>query len=145
MTGRVRYDGLAAWYDGEVRSGPAAAVTAAAVATASGLLGAGPGRCLDLGCGTGVAIPTLAELGWEVVGVDLSADQLRVAQEHVGAAAELYRADAARLPFADASFDAVVSLLVHTDLDDLGAAYREAARVLRPGGASSSAGSAGGR
>jgi SAM-dependent methyltransferase len=46
----------------------------------------------------------------------------------------LRQADAASLPFPDGTFDAVVAVLVHTDLDDVGAAYREAARVLRPGG-----------
>jgi SAM-dependent methyltransferase len=74
-------------------------------------------------------------LGWRVVGVDLSRDQLRVAQERAGAAGvALVQADAVRLPFDDGSFEAVVSLLTHTDLDDPEGAFGEAARVLRPGG-----------
>jgi predicted TPR repeat methyltransferase len=54
-------------------------VTTTATGALARLLGPGAGRCLDLGCGTGVAVPVLDGLGWRVVGVDLSRDQLRVA------------------------------------------------------------------
>jgi SAM-dependent methyltransferase len=46
----------------------------------------------------------------------------------------LVAADATALPFADGSFNAVVSLLTHTDFDHPEAAFAEAARVLRSGG-----------
>jgi SAM-dependent methyltransferase len=90
------------------------------------------GRLLDLGCGGGGQIAFLRQLGWTVTGVDLSADQLRVAEARTDV--ELLQADAADLPFADASFDAVAALVIHTDLDDYPAAVAEIARVLRPGG-----------
>jgi SAM-dependent methyltransferase len=38
------------------------------------------------------------------------------------------------LPFDDESFDAVISVLTHTDFEDAAVAFREAARVLEPGG-----------
>ena len=127
-----RYDGLADWYDQEIGG---LEVTPTAVTTLVRLVGAGRGTCLDLGCGTGVAIPALLERGWRVVGVDLSGDQLRLARQRTeGPDAWLVAADAAALPFADGAFDAVVSVLTHTDLDDPERAFAEAARVVRRGG-----------
>ncbi|MBA3331878.1 MAG: class I SAM-dependent methyltransferase [Actinobacteria bacterium] len=99
------------------------------------LLGEGAGRCLDLGCGTGLAIPALTRAGWSVVGTDVSTDQLEAAREHAGDLARLVRGDAHALPLEDGGFDAVISVLTHTDLDDVRAAFTEASRVLRVGGA----------
>jgi SAM-dependent methyltransferase len=132
MTSPPRYDGLADWYDREVGG---LEVTTTALDTLGRLVGTGPGTCLDLGCGTGIAIPGLLERGWRVVGVELSGDQLRIARQRADPpGAVLVAADASALPFADSSFDAVVSVLTHTDLDDPEAAFAEAARVLRTGG-----------
>jgi SAM-dependent methyltransferase len=123
---------MAEWYDAFIRSVDHTPVVLGALER---LLGRGPGKCLDLGCGTGVAFQVMARLGWSIVGVDTSTDQLAVAGPHAHAVgARLLVADASRLPFEAESFDAVVSLLTHTDFDDVGAAFREAARVLRPGG-----------
>jgi SAM-dependent methyltransferase len=123
---------MAEWYDAFIRSVDHTPVVLDALER---LLGTGPGLCLDLGCGTGVAFPVLARLGWSIVGVDASTDQLAVASPHADAVkARLVTADASQLPFEAESFDAVVSLLTHTDFDDIGAAFTEAARILRPGG-----------
>jgi SAM-dependent methyltransferase len=127
----ARYDGQAAWYDAFASADVFTTVRRAAVS----LLGDGPGRCLDLGCGTGRAVPLLTAAGWSVVGTDLSADQLELARTHAGELAEqLLLADAHALPFDDESFDGVVSILTHTDLDDLAGAFREVRRVLKQGG-----------
>jgi SAM-dependent methyltransferase len=122
----ARYDGLADWYDRVFRSEGLAALEYEGLRR---LIGQGTGRCLDVGCGTGAAAPLLHELGWVVTGVDVSEDQLRFARER---GIETVRAPAERLPLADGSFDAAVSLWTHTDVDDWRAALREIARVLRP-------------
>ena len=96
------------------------------------LLGPGEGRCLDVGCGGGRVLALLADLGWAPVGVDESEDQLRVAGERVPGA-QLVRADAHALPFADESFDGAVSTFTHTDVENFARAIAEAKRVLRAG------------
>ena len=132
MKGVARYDGLADWSDEFVQSEE---VVTVALASLAGMVGRGPGQCLDVGCGTGIAFATLARYDWTVVGVDVSADQLAFAQDRAQATgASLVQADATELPFPDGTFDAVVSLLTHTDFDDLPAVVREAVRVLAPGG-----------
>jgi SAM-dependent methyltransferase len=125
---RARYDGLADWYESVFATGELAQEPRAA---ALRLLGDAPGRLLDVGCGTGAQTTAFAEHGWDVLGVDISSDQLRLARER---GLEVVQADAADLPFDDASFDAVVSMWTHTDVDDFTALLREVARVLRPEG-----------
>lgn len=128
MTGGARYDGLAEWYDreflGDTPVSPAGEV-------AMRLLGDGPGRLLDVGCGTGAHTTAFRDAGWTVTGVDVSRDMLRLARAR---GLDVVEADATALPFEDASFDAVVSLWTHTDVDDFGALVAEAVRVVERGG-----------
>jgi SAM-dependent methyltransferase len=122
----ARYDGLAEWYDNEfAHDGPARQ-------TVLDLLGDGPGGLLDVGCGTGAHAAAFAARGWDAVGVDISEDLLARARAR---GVHVVKADAAALPFADASFDGVASMWTHTDVDDFAAVLREIHRVLRPGGA----------
>ena len=88
----------------------------------------------DLACGTGINLRRLTDAGWTVTGVDLSADQLRLARQREPTGAELVQADVTALPFEETSFDAVACSLLHTDVGDFAAVCREAARVLRPSG-----------
>jgi SAM-dependent methyltransferase len=130
----ARYDGIAEWYDDYVH-GAQAAYTTEARRLVRELVGSGSGRLLDVGCGGGAFLGLLAELGWSVVGVDVSADQLRVARPRAQAVgAELVLADATALPFAGGSFDAVAAILVSTDVEPWETLVAEAARALRPGG-----------
>jgi SAM-dependent methyltransferase len=124
----ARYDGIADWYDAEFATSELGASARAIVLR---LLGDGPGRLLDVGCGGGAHAAEFAEHGWDVTGVDVSAAQLELARVR---GVDVVEADAAQLPFEDESFDAAVSMFTHTDLDDFAAALREVARVLRPGG-----------
>jgi len=90
-------------------------------------------RLLDLGCGTGIAMTELESAGYSVVGLDYSAEALRFSRSR-NTGAELLQGDAARLPFADASFDVVVSLDVMEHVEDDVAMAAEIRRVLKPGG-----------
>jgi SAM-dependent methyltransferase len=121
---RARYDGLSDWYEATLLGDPTVPDTALR------LLGAGPGRLLDVGCGTGFHTMRFAEAGWSVVGVDASDDQLRLARER---GLEVVHGRGEELPFGDGEFDAAVSLWTHTDVEDFAAVCREAARVLKPG------------
>ena len=123
----ARYDGIADWYDDY--NLPGAELNRDPIVR---LLGPGTGLCLDLGCGTGHYLDALASTGRTAIGVDSSADQLRIASRRPAAA--LARADAARLPFAAGTFSAVAALWISTDVDDFQAVLTEAARVLLPGG-----------
>jgi SAM-dependent methyltransferase len=124
MGNAPRYDGLAEWYE-EFRP----ALSGRELEALERLLGPGGGRCLDLGCGTGVSTAAVAELGWSVVGVDVSTDLLETAR---AAGLDVLEAPAGALPFEDATFEAAVSMWTHTDIDDFGGAVAEVARVLRP-------------
>lgn len=87
---------------------------------------------LDLGCGTGVVLGEL-ELWAEPVGVDFSPLALGFCKRR--GLRRLIAARGERLPFRSASFDAVVALDILEHIPDDQAAFREAFRVLKPGGA----------
>jgi SAM-dependent methyltransferase len=128
MVSRARYDGLAEWYDREFDPEPVGGPQHEAVVR---LLGDGPGTLLDVGCGTGARTAPLAERQWDVTGVDVSEDMLRLARAR---GLDVVRADATALPFESASFDAVVSMWTHTDVADFAAVVGEVGRVLRDAG-----------
>jgi SAM-dependent methyltransferase len=122
------YDGFADWYDREFAPDPLTGEQHEAVVR---LLGDGSGTLVDVGCGTGAHTAALAARGWDVTGVDVSEDMLRLARER---GLHVVQADAVALPFEDASFDAAVSMWTHTDVADFSAVAREIGRVLRVGG-----------
>ena len=91
---------------------------------------------LDLGCGTGRHTAWLVEAGARTTAVDFSAGMLEQARERVATGDVRFVTHDLHepLPFADTSFDAVVSGLVLEHLRDLHAFFAEAHRVLRPAG-----------
>jgi SAM-dependent methyltransferase len=97
-------------------------------------LGVGAGTdLLDVGCGAGRFLRLAADRGARVSGIDATPELLAIARERV-AAADLRQGDMQFLPFADASFDVVTGFNSFFYAADVVAAFREAARVLRPGG-----------
>jgi SAM-dependent methyltransferase len=98
----------------------------------------GPARVLELAAGTGVLTRALAAAlppRVTIVATDLNGPMLDQARA-IGTTrpVEWRQADAMRLPFADAAFDAVVCQFGVMFFPDKGAAFAEARRVLRPGG-----------
>jgi len=97
-------------------------------------------RVLDAGCGIGGSSMWLAqERGAEVVGITLVSQQVEVAREHAARRgltdrARFEVADYTRTSFPDDSFDVVWALESTCCVASKIEFYREAARVLRPGG-----------
>jgi SAM-dependent methyltransferase len=96
-----------------------------------------PARVLDLGCGAGRTTIGLADLGFEVVGLDLSPNLLAIARRRFEGV-PFHRADAMRLPYRNESYDAALFSYNGIDcihpLEGRLACLREVHRVLRPGG-----------
>jgi SAM-dependent methyltransferase len=97
------------------------------------------GTALDLGCGTGRALPALRSAvgpSGRVIGLDMTPQMLDAvrASGRDRAATALLLGDARRLPFADDSVDSTFAAGLLNHLDNLPAGLRELARVTRPGG-----------
>jgi FkbM family methyltransferase len=90
-------------------------------------------RILEAGCGSGRVLRTLADLGYRrLVGQEISTQRLNHVRDRGPDAAQLVRS--ADLPFAPASFDAVVSTGVIEHVCDPRRWLTQLARVVRPGG-----------
>lgn len=86
------------------------------------------GRVLDVGCGSSKIIADLPE----AIGVDLRFDKLNFMRQHHN---KLLQGNGMKLPFADASFDCVISSQVIEHIpDENGRHLDELTRVLKPGG-----------
>jgi phosphatidylethanolamine/phosphatidyl-N-methylethanolamine N-methyltransferase len=107
-------------------------------AASIGIVGNVEGRILEVGVGTGLSLPDYTARQ-RVTGIDISEGMLRKAQERIAAQKlthvdGLAVMDAARLAFADRSFDVVIGQYLITAVPDPEATLDEFVRVLKPGG-----------
>jgi len=91
---------------------------------------------LDVGCGTGSHLAFYQRYDVNLFGIDTSPAMLSVARERLGDGAELYQGSATQMPYPDASFDLIISMLVLHEMDHpiRLAVLDEMKRVLKPSG-----------
>ncbi|WP_181708072.1 class I SAM-dependent methyltransferase [Chthonobacter rhizosphaerae] len=95
-------------------------------------------RVLEVGVGTGISLPDYPS-SMRVTGIDLSPDMLAKARERIAAkklsnVEAILEMDAARLEFADDSFDCAMAMYVMTVVPDPARVMAEMRRIVRPGG-----------
>jgi len=90
------------------------------------------GRILDVGCGSGILLHLLANEGFDVAGVEVSAEDVRYAEETFGI--KVVPGTLKQAAFPDASFDAVTLYNVLEHVPDPFETLCEVARILKPGG-----------
>ncbi|HEY5903132.1 MAG TPA: class I SAM-dependent methyltransferase [Anaerolineales bacterium] len=95
------------------------------------------GRAIDLGCGTGTNVVTLARLGWQVTGVDFVPRAVAIARRKARAAgvkARIVVGDVTRLRGISGPFDLALDLGCFHGVPDKEAYLDQLERVLAPGG-----------
>ncbi|MGE5656773.1 MAG: class I SAM-dependent methyltransferase [Actinomycetota bacterium] len=112
-----------------------------AFAKSTTALGPEVGKILDAGTGTARIPIIIAKLQpqWQIVGIDLSENMLKIGRENVKAAGlqsqiQLEQVDAKQMPYPDSSFDLVISNSILHHLPDPLPFLKELKRVLKPNG-----------
>jgi ubiquinone/menaquinone biosynthesis C-methylase UbiE len=97
------------------------------------------GLFLDVGCGPGATLLTLAKMGGDAIGVDISAEMLKLAtilikRNSQDLKIQLIIADIERLPFRDVIFNGVISAGVIEYMKSDEYSLREISRIIKPFG-----------
>jgi len=135
----AKFNRLAArWWDPEGESRPLHDLNPARLRYISERCSVRGKRVLDLGCGGGLLSEAMAREGADVVGIDLAADVIEIAQLHLyesGLQVDYRQQSVEDLAAAEAgSFDVVACMEMLEHVPDPAAVLAAAARLLRPGG-----------
>jgi ubiquinone/menaquinone biosynthesis C-methylase UbiE len=91
------------------------------------------GNCRDIlsvGCGPAIIEKKLSEYGFNVTGLDVSAEALKCAPDSV----RTFAGNAEEMPFAESSFDAVIYIASLQFIENYRRALQQSFKVLMPGG-----------
>lgn len=93
------------------------------------------GRAIDLGCGTGTNVITLAQNGWQVTGVDFVPKAIRIAKRKTkNANVDLRVGDVTHLNGINGPFDFALDIGCFHGIENKSAYLNELDRILAPGG-----------
>lgn len=95
------------------------------------------GRALDIGCGTGTNIVTLANAGWQVTGFDFAPRAISVAKRKLHRAdinASVFTDDATRMQNIHGTFDLALDLGCFHSIENKADYLTQLTRILKPGG-----------
>lgn len=95
------------------------------------------GRAIDIGCGTGTNIITLANAGWEVTGFDFIPRAVKLAKRKIQQAkihAEIFTDDATRMQNVTGPFDLALDLGCFHGIENKSDYLTQLNRILAPGG-----------
>ncbi len=95
------------------------------------------GRAIDIGCGTGTNVITLAKTGWQVTGFDFAARAIQIAKHKANKAnvqANLFTDDATRMKNVTGQFDFALDLGCFHSLENKADYLTQLDRILAPNG-----------
>lgn len=95
------------------------------------------GRALDIGCGTGTNIVTLAKSGWQVTGFDFASRAIQIAKRKVknaGVQASLFVDDATKMKNVPGQFDLALDIGCFHGIEKKADYLTQLTRVLAPNG-----------